>query len=92
MMGKPEELISPFLSVPGYGRVCVGEETCWGFTPCAAKLMGLGFLCLLRRSSWTLHHVRKFSVGLFPFSAGNKTHDLELRQEGIKGINLRLAL
>lgn len=51
MMGKPEEFISAFLSVPDCARVCVGEETHWGFTPCAAKLMGLGFVCLLRRSS-----------------------------------------
>lgn len=47
---------------------------------------------LLRRSSGTVHHVSKLSFGLYPVSAGNKNHDLEMRQEGIKGIKLLLAL
>lgn len=68
-----------------------GEETCWGFTPGAAKLGGLGFV--FSEGAAELHiSVRKFSAGLYPIIAGNKNHDLQLRQEGIKGINLRFAL
>lgn len=36
--------------------------------------------------------LENLSVGLYPVSAGKKSHDLELRQEGIKGINVLLAL
>lgn len=81
--GSPSERLRRFLQ---------GEESCWGSHPIAGKVGGVGICLSSQKEQLTAHCVSSLSVGLYAVSAGKKSHDLELRQEGIEGITLLLGL